>query len=197
MDQDVALERFAELLLQSPHNLVSRGAREELKTRHLPECVAFARMLPDGRARLLDIGSGGGLPGIVIAIVRTDLDVHLMESTGKKAGFLREVVHILDLAATVHHGRAEDLAKGDMAGTFDLVTARAVAPLERLIPLATPYLRTGGLLYAIKGDRWAEELLAAGAVLRRSALQVVATPDEAAVRPDIGDPAPRVVVFRR
>lgn len=197
MDNEVALARFTELLRESPHNLVSRAAREDLTTRHIPECVAFARDLPAGPATLLDIGSGGGLPGLVIALLRRDLDVHLMESTGKKAAFLREASTLLDIPATIHHGRAEESAIGALAATFDLVTARAVAPLERLVPLAAPFLRSGGLLYAIKGARWSEELRAATTIIHRSGLQVVATPDEASVRPDIGNPSPRVVVFRR
>jgi 16S rRNA (guanine527-N7)-methyltransferase len=65
--QDAVLTRFAELVASSPHNLVSRRAREELRTRHIPECVALATLLPTGTRRLLDVGSGGGFPGLVIA----------------------------------------------------------------------------------------------------------------------------------
>jgi 16S rRNA (guanine527-N7)-methyltransferase len=185
---------FASLVADSPHNLVSRTARSELTTRHIPECIALARSLPAGPARLIDIGSGGGLPGLIIAMVRPDLDVHLVESTGKKASFLKEAARTLDVPITVHHGRAEELSTGSMATSFDLATARAVASLDRLLPLCIPFLVPGGLLYAVKGDRWSQELESAEPVVRRLGIQVVSTPDD---RPAVAPAEPRVVVFRR
>lgn len=169
------LARFARMVAESPHNLVSRAARAELDSRHVPEAVAFAKALP-GPGRLLDIGSGGGLPGIVIAVVRPDLEVHLLEATGKKAAFLERAAEDLGISTTVHHGRAEDLAVPPLRGSFDLVTARAVASLERLVALAAPFLAPGGSLHALKGDRWPDELAAAGPAIRRANLTVTATP---------------------
>jgi 16S rRNA (guanine527-N7)-methyltransferase len=189
-----SLQKYAELLRSSPHNLLSPKGLEELESRHFPEAVAFSASLPAG-PRLLDIGSGGGLPGIVVAIERPDLEVHLLEATGKKAAFLEEASSVLGLGIVVHHGRAEQLAVGDLARTFDLVTARAVAPLERLAPWCAPYLRPGGQLHAIKGERWPEELEAAAPALRTSGLRVISTPDQAPA-PD-GGLAPRVVVLER
>jgi 16S rRNA (guanine527-N7)-methyltransferase len=184
------LTRFAALLRSSPHNLLSPKGLEELESRHFPEALLFAASLPSG-PRVLDIGSGGGLPGLVVAIARPDLEVHLLEATGKKATFLREAVAELGLAVTVHHGRAEELASGELAGTFDLVTARAVAPLERLVPWSAPYLRPGGQLHAIKGERWAEELAAAQTQLRRHGLRSRSTPAQG------GPDGPRVIVLER
>lgn len=172
---DAILRRYADLVANSPHNLVSRQARAELLDRHVPEARRFAETLP-GPARLLDVGSGGGLPGLVIAAVRPELEVHLLEATGKKAAFLEAAAAELGLAVTVHHGRAEDLGKGPLAGSFDLVTARAVAPLERLVRLTTPFLRVGGTLHAIKGARWEEELADASGRLDPLGLRVRATP---------------------
>ena len=143
-------------------------------------------------SRLLDIGSGGGLPGIVIAITRPDLELHLMEATGKKATFLSEVAARLELRVTVHHGRAEELARPPLTGSFDLVTARAVAPLERLVPWAEPYLGPKGQLHAIKGERWGEELDAARPTAERLGLRVVARPGRSR-----GDLEPLVVVLGR
>jgi 16S rRNA (guanine527-N7)-methyltransferase len=193
-----ALRTFAELLRASPHNLLSPKALEELETRHFPEALHFAASLPSG-VRVLDLGSGGGLPGIVIALVRDDLQVHLMDATKKKCVFLEEARAGLDVTVTVHHGRAEDLARGPLRGAFDVVTARAVAPLKRLVPWAAPYLRSGGRLHAIKGERWREELEAASGVLRRQGMEVVATPAEGEGPIDGVEvpPRPRVVVLER
>jgi 16S rRNA (guanine527-N7)-methyltransferase len=182
------LVRFAELLRSSPHNLLSPKGLEELEERHFPEALEFARMLPVG-PRLLDVGSGGGLPGIVVAMARPDLDVHLLEATGKKATFLRDAADSLGLDVTVHHGRAEECAVGDLSAGFDLVTARAVAPLDRLVPWTAPYLKSGGQIHAIKGERWAEELDAARSVIQRHGLRVLRTPEPTR------SGAPRVVVL--
>jgi 16S rRNA (guanine527-N7)-methyltransferase len=189
-----SLQRFSELLRESPHNLLSPRGLEELETRHFPEAIAFAESLPAG-PRLLDVGSGGGLPGIVIALARPDLEVHLLEATGKKATFLEQTAEALGLRVAVHHGRAEELVDGPMAASFDLVTARAVAPLERLVPWCAPYLRPGGQLHAIKGERWAEEVEAAQQELKARRLRVVSTP--AAGEPEGADHGPRVVVLER
>ncbi|MEX2504550.1 MAG: 16S rRNA (guanine(527)-N(7))-methyltransferase RsmG [Egicoccus sp.] len=176
--QQAALDRFAAAVEASPHNLVSSRARAELRTRHVPESVAFARLLPAGPTNVLDIGSGGGFPGLVVAVVRPDLRVDLLDSTRKKTEFLREVVQELGIDVRVHSGRAEDLGRGELQGAFDAVTARAVASLDRLVALAMPFLHRGGTLYAIKGERWAEEVDAAAAVLRRVGARVEATPQE-------------------
>ena len=192
------LELLADAIRTSPHNLVSRRARDELTTRHLPECQSFARMLP-GDARVLDLGSGGGLPGLVVAIVRPDLQVHLLEATAKKVTFLRETAALLDVEVQVHHGRAEDLARGPLRHAFDAVTARAVAPLERLVAWAEPYLGPDGVLLAIKGARWADEVVAAEAALHRHGLEVLGDPErDPQLGPTAADPhRPQVVMLAR
>jgi 16S rRNA (guanine527-N7)-methyltransferase len=174
-----ALARFAALVAASPHNLVSRRARAELTSRHVPECVALAGLLPAGPARLLDVGSGGGFPGIVIAIARPELEVHLLDSTAKKTEFLSSAAEDLGLTnVTVHTGRAEELARGELRSSFDLVTARAVAVLDRLLTWTVPFLAAGGVLYAVKGERWREELEQATDALRRTGARLLATPDD-------------------
>jgi 16S rRNA (guanine527-N7)-methyltransferase len=188
---DPRLEHYAARVEASPHNLLSRRGLAELRTRHIPECAAFARLLPSGPATVLDLGAGGGLPGLVVAILRPDLDVHLLDSTRKKTAFLTETAAHLDVPVTVHTGRAEDLDRGRR---YDVVTARAVAPLERLVRWAAPLLVPGGLLYAIKGDRWRAEIDDAAATLGRVSMQVVSTPDEQ----NLHEPyAPRVIILRR
>jgi 16S rRNA (guanine527-N7)-methyltransferase len=197
--QAAQLDEFADLVASSPHNLVSRRARSELRSRHVPEAVSLARMLPAGAARVLDIGSGGGFPGLVIAIVRTDLDVHLLEATRKKVDFLRDTAAALDLGVTVHHGRAEELARSpDLAGRFEIVTARAVAALRDLVPLTVPFLADGGVVYAVKGERWRAELDEATDALRRARASVLATPDdETPAHRSSRDHQPRVVMLGR
>ncbi len=161
------------------------------------ESVAFSQLLPvsDRDSALLDVGSGGGFPGIVIAIMRPDLSVTLLDARQKKVTFLRHLVDDLHLSSDVLHGRAEELARQEQhRARYDLVTARAVAPMTRLLPWTIPFLAPGGLLYAIKGDRWREELEDAVAVLRRHRARVVVTPDDPA--PAVPN-APRTVIVAR
>lgn len=191
--QQDRLTTFADAVAASPHNLVSKRARSELLSRHVPEAVELARMLPPGPARVLDVGSGGGFPGMVIAIVRRDLKVELLDSTRKKTRFLEQTADALGLTVPVHTGRAEQLAAGELAGSFDVVTARAVASLAQLVPWCEPFLAPGGQIYALKGERWSDELEAARSAIGRAGLTVSATPGG-------GDDAvtgPRVVMLRR
>lgn len=196
-DAERMLDVFATAVENSRHNLVSARAVDEIRTRHIPECVALAHMLPVGPTRLLDVGSGGGFPGLVIAAVRPDLHVTLLDSTRKKTEFLAETAEEMGVAADVLNGRAEEVVK-DLGGTFPLVTARAVAPLERLIGWTVPFLQSDGLLYAVKGDRWPEELDAAAGELRRYDAHVVATPaDIHQTDADATAERPKVVIIGR
>ena len=191
------LHVLASAITASPHNLVSARAKDELETRHIPECRSFAHLLGD-HGPVLDLGSGGGLPGLVIAIERPDLEVHLLEATSKKAAFLEETSQALGVSVQVHRGRAEELARGRLLGCFEIVTARAVAPLERLVGWAAPYLAPSGRLYAIKGQRWAEEVEAARTALARARLEVIGDPQHPHLSPDGTDPhRPRVVMIAR
>jgi 16S rRNA (guanine527-N7)-methyltransferase len=131
----------------------------------------------------------------VVAIMRPDLQVTLLEAREKKAGFLRQVAEELHLDVDVLRGRAEDLGRTSEHGAqYDLATARAVAPMERLLPWAIPFLRPGGMLYAVKGERWQEELDEAAPVLRRLGARVAATPVE--IGP-VAPEAPRTVIVVR
>jgi 16S rRNA (guanine527-N7)-methyltransferase len=199
-DTDAKLVAFGQLVRASEHNLVSRRARDELTTRHIPECVQLASLLPQGEQRLLDLGSGGGFPGLVLAVVRPELEVHLLDATAKKTAFLAAAARELGVQVQVHTGRAEDLAgEPDLASGFDVVTARAVAPLRRLVGWAVPFLRPGGLLYAVKGERWEEELEEARPTIAKLGVSVVATPTDVADA-EGGSPDrvhPRVVMLAR
>jgi 16S rRNA (guanine527-N7)-methyltransferase len=146
------------------------GPREvpRLWDRHLLNCAVVADLLPAG-ARVVDVGSGAGLPGIVLACRRPDLVVDLVESLARRVTFLNEVVDELDLTSSVHvvHGRAEDPAILAMVGDAPWVTARAVAPLDRLVRWCLPLLHPGGTLLAIKGAQAESELDAHKAAIGR------------------------------
>jgi len=138
--------------------LVGPRESDRMWDRHLLNCAVVAPAVPIG-ARLVDVGSGAGLPGLVLAIARADLSICLVEPLLRRATFLDEVVERLNLTGVeVRRARAEEL-HGDL--TADVVTARAVAPLDRLARWCLPLVRPGGLLLAFKGDRAPAELSAA------------------------------------
>jgi 16S rRNA (guanine527-N7)-methyltransferase len=145
------------------------GPREvpRLWDRHLLNCAVVAELI-DGRCQtLVDIGSGAGLPGLVLAMVRPDVMVTLLEPMERRCRFLAECVAELGLAnACVLRSRAEDAVRAGLARA-DVATARAVAPLPRLAELAVGLVRPGGMVLAIKGITAEEELADAGPVLRR------------------------------
>lgn len=136
------------------------GPREapRIWERHLVNCAVIAEMIPMG-ASVVDVGSGAGLPGIVLAVARPDLTITLVEPLARRTAFLSEAVTALGLDATVTvvRGRAEDVVDGPPAGA-DVVTARAVAPLDRLAGWCLPLARTGGRLLALKGSSAADEI---------------------------------------
>ncbi len=154
------------------------GPREvpRLWDRHVLNCAVVADpvagLVPPG-ARCADVGSGAGLPGLVWACVRPDLQVVLIEPLLRRSTFLSEAIDVLGLGehASVVRVRAEDLPPAD-AG-FDVVTARAVAPLSRLIGWTVPLLRDGGRLVALKGRSAGEEITQAHAEIAANGLRDV------------------------
>ncbi|MEY9214431.1 16S rRNA (guanine(527)-N(7))-methyltransferase RsmG [Thermobifida halotolerans] len=153
-------QRYAELLADVGVTRGLIGPREvpRLWERHLMNCAVVEELIPRG-AEIIDIGSGAGLPGVVLGILRPDLSVTLLEPLLRRTVFLQECVDLLGLDnVTVHRGRAEEVRKKLKA---DFVTARAVAPLPKLIGWALPLLRNGGSLLALKGERAEDELAAA------------------------------------
>ena len=123
--------------------------------------------LPPGPHRLVDVGSGGGVPGIPLAIARPDVTVLLVESTKKKAAFLQAAVMELDLKnVSVSSLRAEDVGRGKTRESFDVATARAVGAMVFLVEWCLPLVKKGGRLLAMKGERITEELPAAEKAVR-------------------------------
>jgi 16S rRNA (guanine527-N7)-methyltransferase len=140
------------------------GPREvtRLWERHLLNSAAIESLVPVG-ARVVDVGSGAGLPGIPLALARPDLTVTLLEPLARRVAFLTECVRRLGLErVTVVRGRAEEGPIRRQLGGADVVTARAVAPLDKLAGWCLPLLRPGGLLLAMKGSTAAAELAATG-----------------------------------
>jgi 16S rRNA (guanine527-N7)-methyltransferase len=168
-----AAERYAQLLAGAGVTRGLLGPREvpRLWTRHLLNSAAIADLVPRP-ATLIDLGSGAGLPGIVLALLLPDVTVTLLERMQRRSIFLTECVEELGLSnARVCQATAEELA-GKIA--VDVVTARAVAPLDRLAGLAAGLVRPGGLILAIKGATAGEEVARARPVLRRLGMRDVA-----------------------
>ena len=162
------LERFEALLADAgvTRGLIGPREVERLWDRHLLNCAVVADpacgLLPSS-TRVADVGSGAGLPGLVWAIVRPDIQVVLVEPLLRRATFLAEALVELDLSTrvTVLRARAEDIIKGSDWAPAEVVTARAVAPLDRLVGWTVPLLSPGGRLVALKGASAEEELAGA------------------------------------
>lgn len=153
-------ERYVDLLTSAgvERGLIGPGEVPRIWERHILNCAVVVPRVPVG-ATVADVGSGAGLPGLVWAIARPDLHVTLIEPLLRRTTFLEEAVDALGLdQVTVLRSRAEDVRE-----TFDVVTARAVAPLEKLAGWCLPLVRPGGVLLALKG-RTAEEEVASSRV---------------------------------
>lgn len=144
---------------QSVKNLVGPGTLDDIWRRHVADSAQLLRLQPSAH-RWLDLGSGAGLPGMVIAVLLADTEgaeVHLVESNGRKCAFLRAAIRATGAPATVHEGRIEDIAN-KFVGRIDVVTARALAPLVRLLPMVKDLLRTGSVGIFPKGQDLDAEL---------------------------------------
>jgi 16S rRNA (guanine527-N7)-methyltransferase len=145
------------------------GPREvpRLWERHLLNCAVLAELVPEG-ARVVDVGSGAGLPGVPLAVARPDVTVTLVESMARRTEFLTEVVAGLGLSARVSVVRARAEECAGRIPLADVVTARALAPLDRLAAWCLPLAATGGRVLAIKGESAAEEVTVHSAAVRRA-----------------------------
>jgi 16S rRNA (guanine527-N7)-methyltransferase len=149
------LDKYAALLIewQSRINLVAPSTVPRLWTRHIADSLQLLRHAPDAKI-WIDLGSGAGFPGIPIACALAQTPgahVHLVESNGKKAAFLREAVRITAAPAQVHGERIENYGES-YAGKTDVVTARALAPLNSLLDQAFPFMAEGAIGLFLKGQ---------------------------------------------
>ena len=164
-ETDERLARFGQLLVKWNRsiNLVAPSSLTDLKTRHIADSLQLLAYAPDAARRWLDLGSGGGLPGLVVAIgareTRPDLRVVLVDSDRRKCAFLREAARELAPETQVIQGRIEDLQPQEA----DVISARALAPLPELFGLAVAHLAPQGVCLFLKGQRAADEIAAARA----------------------------------
>jgi 16S rRNA (guanine527-N7)-methyltransferase len=188
-------ERYAEHLATTGVEWGLVGPREASRVweRHILNCAVVADLIPPA-ARVLDIGSGAGLPGIPLALARPDLRVVLVEPLARRVEWLRMVLADLELPVEVERGRAEDTPIRRRWEGADVVTSRAVAPLHRLAAWCLPLVRPGGMMLAVKG-------MSAPAEVERDARAVAASgggiPRIETCGVGIVDPPSTVVVVER
>lgn len=176
------LDTFAGLLgkWNARINLVAPSTLADLDARHVADSAQLWPLRPPGARTWVDLGAGGGFPGLVMAALG-DVAVTLIESDGRKCAFLREAARAMGLAVTVLDARAEAAPPQGA----DVVSARALAPLPALLPLVARHLAPGGTALLHKGRGWAAEVAAARAAGWAFALDA---------RPSVTDPEARVLV---
>ncbi len=179
------LQRFVALLLkwQRTHNLVSPATLPDIWTRHVADSLQLIRHAPDVSAsnsrEWVDLGSGAGFPGLVVAIAeksRPERHFTLVDSNLKKAAFLRAAIRETGANATVVGERIEAVAP-KMAGCADIVSARALAPLPKLLALAEPFLHEKSTMLFLKGEEYVREIAAASQSFAFDVLEYESTTD--------------------
>lgn len=142
------IDKFAQILQTwgIDRGLVGPKEGDRIWERHIANCIPVSTLIPRD-SFVADVGSGAGLPGIVIALARPDLRMTLIEPLQRRVDFLQEVISLLELEIVVSRGRAESIK-----GNFDIVTARAVAPLPKLLGISWHLVRPNGSLLAMKGE---------------------------------------------
>lgn len=168
-EQQDRLSQYIDLLLEANQrmNLTRIASREAAEVQHVGDALTVLPFLPKGPHRLVDVGSGGGVPGVVLAVARPDVSVVLLEATKKKAVFLADAAAALGLAnVTVVAERAEAAGRGELREACDVAVARAVGAMDFLVEWCLPLVKKGGRMLAMKGARITDELPAAAKAIR-------------------------------
>ncbi|QPF84945.1 16S rRNA (guanine(527)-N(7))-methyltransferase RsmG [Bradyrhizobium genosp. L] len=160
-ETEARLDRYVALLLewQAKTNLVAPSTLPNLWTRHISDSLQLLSLAPSAKS-WVDLGSGGGFPGVVLACALAEVPgtrIHLVERIAKKAAFLREAIRVTGAPGTVHLADIGDTVDR-IAGSIDCVTARALAPLHQLIGFAEPWVRKGAKALFLKGQDVEAEL---------------------------------------
>lgn len=174
------LEKFhilTEFMLETNKKMNLTALRDESSaiSRHIVDCLLAAKHLPEGSHKLLDVGSGGGMPALPFAIVRPDIQITALDATAKKTAYIAAAAEHLGLK-NVHilTGRAEELgAKPPQRESFDIVCARAVAELRILMEWCIPFLKNGGIFLSLKGKNAETELQNAQNAIRKLSCRLV------------------------
>lgn len=156
---DLLVKHAVELLFwNKTTNLTAITDPHGIAVKHMVDSAAALKTIPD-HAKVLDLGSGGGFPGIPLKVLKPSLSLVMMDASRKKVSFLKHVIRTLSLDdATAIHGRGEDLAENeDFMGQFDVVISRAFSSLDTFIPMARPFLKKGGVMVAMKGRDYEQE----------------------------------------
>lgn len=168
---DAQIEQFYQftnhlLEINAHTNLTAIRDVPSIIYKHYVDSLMISHLLPQG-ARVLDIGCGPGFPSIPLAITRPDLKIVSLDSTSKKIDFVNSAVNLLELPnISGYSGRAEEIATRNKLQKFDFVISRAVARLNILCELSLPYLKTNGVLIALKGAKHAEETVEASSAIK-------------------------------
>ena len=177
---DVAADRFdkyAQMLVETNKtlNLTAITEPDEIVSKHFVDCLSVFNFVdfPEG-AKVIDVGTGAGFPGVVLLIARPDLNITLLDSTKKRLGFVEAVVGELGLAAEIVHMRAEEAGKADdYREQYDIALARAVANMQTLSEYCLPFIKKGGIFAAMKGAKAAQELEAAQGAVRKLGGEII------------------------
>jgi 16S rRNA (guanine527-N7)-methyltransferase len=183
------LKAYADMLVDwnARHNLVAKSTLPDLWQRHMWDSAQLAALIPDTARTLADLGSGAGFPGLVLAAMRPDLAVTLHEATTKKCAFLQAAAERMALPVTIQNARMEDLPRQ----AFDVVTARACAPLPLLLDYAYRFTAANTVCLFLKGQNVGSELTVAHKYWNMKASQIPSQTDPSAAIVSVRELGPR------
>lgn len=178
-------------------NLTAIKDEKLVISRHFADCLVPASFFPAG-TNVLDVGSGGGMPTLPLAIARPDLMITALDATAKKTAYIENTARTLGLSnVSVVTGRAEELAHSAFRASFDVVTARAVAQTNVLLELCVPFLKPSGVFVCLKGKNGAEEAAAAESAAKTLGCALVESRNFALIDPDGEKSERRTLIYKK